>query len=110
MIHDGRTNQYKFIWNNKEITLRPLTPSQIVIDNMQKIEVKVENGRGKEQKSVIPQKVSESHKLQLNGKRKNEGEKKLVMIATKFDLREMRDDPTLMHFVLLYKDVLLSTT
>lgn len=58
---------------------------------------------------MILQKVSESHKPKPSGKRKNEGEQKLVMVATKSDLREMRDDPTLMHFVLLYKDALLST-
>lgn len=109
VIHKGRTNQHKFMWNNKEVILRLLTPSQIVNDNIQKIEAQVKSERGSDQKSVILQKVSESHKLKPSGKRKNEGEQKLVMVATKSDLRAMRDDSTLMHFVLLYKDALLFT-
>ena len=64
------------MWNNKEVVLRPLTPSQIVNDNMQKIEAQVEGERGRDPKSVISQKVSESHKPKPSGKRKTEGEHK----------------------------------
>ena len=31
--HDGRTNYYSFNWNNKYLVLRPMTPSQIIVDN-----------------------------------------------------------------------------
>lgn len=61
-----------------------------------------------EQKSVIHKSVSESHKPKQSGKKKSEGER-LVMLATKSEMREMRDDPTMLHFVLLYKDALIST-
>lgn len=45
--------------------------------------------------------MSESHKTNMCGKRKHEGDK-LVMLAIKLEMRENLD---LVHFVLLYKHV-----
>ncbi len=106
--HDGCANQYKLRWKEKDIVLRPMTPSQIINENCQKLEVVVQSDKKREQKIVIHKSVSESHKPKQNGKKKSEGEK-LVMLATKSEMREMRDDPTMLHFVLLYKDALIST-
>jgi len=91
------------------VILRPLTPTQIVNDSAQKIEVRVESTKDRERKSVIPHSVSESHQPNSSGKRKSEGGKKLVMLATKSDVRDMRADPNLMYFVLLYKDALVTS-
>ena len=53
--------------------------------------------------------MSECHKPNTSGKnRENEG-KRRVMIATKSEMREMRNNPHMMYFVLLYKDTILST-
>jgi len=91
------------------VILQPLTPTQIVNDSAQKIEVRVESTKDRERKSVIPHSVTESHQPNSSRKRKSEGGKKLVMLATKSDVREMRANPNLMYFVLLYKDALITT-
>ena len=43
----------------------------------------------------------------MSGKREHEG-RKVVMIATKSEMREMRENPNMTHFVLLYKDAILT--
>lgn len=81
-----------------------MKPSQIIADNMQKI--------AKAQKEKT---MSEPHKLVSGSHKPNERDKKkdgggmLVMLATKFEMREMRRDPKKLHFVLVCKDVLIST-
>ena len=57
-----------------------------------------------------PLSVSESHQPNLSGKKKSEGAKKLVMLATKSDLREFREDPTLVPIVLMCKGEILVST
>ena len=54
-----------------------------------------------------PPSVSESHKPNSSGKKKSEGETSLVMLATKSDLREFREDPTLVPLVLMCKGEIL---
>ena len=44
----------------------------------------------------------------MSGKREHE-RKRVVMIATKSEMREMRENPNMTHFVLLYKDAILTT-
>jgi hypothetical protein len=51
--------------------------------------------------------VSESHKQNLSGKKKCEGVKSLVVLATKSDLREFREDPTDVPPVLMCKGEIL---
>jgi len=51
--------------------------------------------------------VIECHKLNLREKKKGEGEY-LVMLATKSKMREVRNNPEQVLFVLVYKDILLS--
>jgi len=58
--------------------------------------------------SVIHNSVSECHKPNLREKKKGEGEH-LVMLATKSEMREVRNNPEQVLFVLVYKDILIST-
>ena len=106
-IHDGYDNTYAFKWQGKGVKLLPMTPAQIVAANKQK---KAREGEGgKKNSSVVPSPMSECHKPNTSGKnRENEG-KRRVMIATKSEMREMRNNPHMMYFVLLYKDTILST-
>ncbi|XP_062203773.1 uncharacterized protein LOC133905969 [Phragmites australis] len=112
VLHEGRDNTYAFKCQGKGINLLPMTPNQIIAAaNMQrKIEVKKisEDQHEKRKVTVIHKSVSEGHKTSLNGKRKSE-KHKLVMIATKSEMKEVRDNPKMVHFVLLYKDAMLST-
>ena len=94
-VHDGRTNRYTFRWNNMDVIWKPLTPQQIVNSSMQKIDMHVESAHERE-----------NH---LSSNKKREGEKNLVMLATKSEMIEFSKDPNLVHVVLLYKDALLST-
>jgi hypothetical protein len=51
--------------------------------------------------------VSESHKPNLSGKKKCEGVNFLVVLATKSDLREFREDPIVVPLVLMCKGKIL---
>lgn len=104
IYHDGHTNCYKFKWSSTDVILYPLTPIEIVNVNKKKVKVKIESTPNR----VILPSVSESHKPQLSGKKKSEGDKCLVMLATKSEMRAFCENPNLVHFVLLYKDALFS--
>ena len=40
--HNGRANTYHLNWHGTDITMRPMTPQQIVNESRQKIEVNLE--------------------------------------------------------------------
>ena len=42
-MHDGLSNFYSFKWNNKKFVLRPMTPSQIIVDNAKALDRKQED-------------------------------------------------------------------
>jgi hypothetical protein len=89
--------------------LKPMTPQQIIAEHLQKSsEVKVESEKEREKKnlSAISKSVSESQMPNLSDKNKRAGEN-LVMLATKFEMREVRNNPTQVLIVLVYKDTLL---
>lgn len=83
VYHDGHTNCCKFKWSSKDVILYLLTPTEIVNADEKKVEVIIESTPNRE----IPPSVSESHKSKLSGKKKSEGEKGLVMLATKSEMR-----------------------
>ena len=80
-----------------------MTPSQIHAEFQQR--KLAENESKKKEKSDFHTSVSESHKPNMRGKSKSEGEKSLVMLATKSEKRAFCENPNLVHFVRLYKDV-----
>jgi len=106
VVHDGFENTHAFKWQGKGIKLLPMTPAQIMAANMQK--KLSESEREKKNTSAVPKSVSERHKPNMSGKREHE-RKWFVMIATKSEMREMRENPNMTHFVLLYKDAILTT-
>ena len=77
-----------------------MTPSQVIADNSKAL------ARAQEAKStsdmrgerVIHQNESERHKPNMSEKMKS------VLLATKSELREVQDNPTMMHYVLICKD------
>ena len=87
-----------------------MTPQQIMVEHLQKkTEISTASRGGEEQKklSAIHNSVSECYKPNSRDKRKEEGEH-LVMLATKSELREVRNNPYQVLFVLVNKDVLIS--
>ncbi|KAK1648002.1 hypothetical protein QYE76_065807 [Lolium multiflorum] len=100
--HDGRSNTYTFKVNDKKFELRPITPSQIIGDNVKALARAQQHKQHGELRGegVIHLKESERHKP-------NMGEIKSVLIATKSELREEQDIPyTIRHHVLI--DVFLN--
>ena len=87
-----------------------MTPQQIMAEHLQK-QTKispVSEGREEQKKwSGIHNSVSECHKPNSRDKKKGEGEH-LVMLATKSELREVRNNPDQVLFVLMCKDILIS--
>jgi len=108
--HCGRTNQYTLDLKGKKFVLKPMMPQQIMAEHLQKqTEISPASEGREEQKklSAIHNSVSECHKPNLRDKKKGEGEH-LVMLATKSELREVRNNPDQVLFVLMCKDILIS--
>jgi hypothetical protein len=104
-VHDGYANTHAFKWHGKGVKLLPMSPTQVIAANMQK--KMSESERKKKDISVVHKSVSESHNPNMSGKRKNE-RKSMVIVATKSEMRKMRENPNTTHFVLLYKDTILT--
>jgi len=108
--HCGRANQYTLDLKGRKFVLKPMTPQQIMAEHLQKkTEISTTSRGGEEQKklSAIHNSVSECYKPNSKDKKKEEGEH-LVMLATKSELREVRNNPYQVLFVLVNKDVLIS--
>jgi len=108
--HCGGTNQFTINLKGKKFVLNPMTPQPIIAEHLQKKSeiVPVSREEGEQKKlSPIHNSVSESHKPNLREKKRGEREH-LVMLATKSELREVRNNPDQVLFVLVYKDILIS--
>jgi hypothetical protein len=77
------------------------------------LEVKAQSEKEKEKEmSALHKSVSESHKPNMRDKKKG-GEKKkgegenLIMMATKSELRDVRNNPNQVFVIIVYKDTLL---
>jgi hypothetical protein len=104
-VHDGYANAHAFKWHEKGVKLLPMSPTQVIATNMQK--KMSESERKKKDTSVVHKSVCESHNPNMSGKRNNE-RKSMVVVATKSEMRKMRENPNTTHFVLLYKDTILT--
>ena len=104
VIHDGRANTYQLNWHNKNIILRPMIPQQIVNESRQKIEVNLEKESERHEKSENNISVGEN-KNRPSGNSK--GVSLLTMLATKDDLREFSEDPSLVPIMLMHKGEIL---
>ena len=109
-LHCGRTNQYTIKWKGKNLVLKPMTPQQLLAEHLQKsseVQIESEKEREKNNMSALHKSVSESHKPNVRDKKKREGNN-LIMLATKSEMRDVRNIPNQTLIVLLYKDTLLS--
>jgi hypothetical protein len=107
--HCGRSNRYTINWKGKEMILKPMTPQQIIVEYLQKsfvVKVESEKEREKNNLSAISKSGSESHMPNFSDKNKRAGEN-LVMITTKSEMRDVRNNPTEVLIVLVYKDTLV---
>jgi hypothetical protein len=103
----GRTNKLAFMYKGERISLLPLTPKEILKDDLKRKQRESENHlrvTHKNSEGVFPKpnKTPQPQTTKTNGK---EG---LVMMARKGDLKEL-SEPNATFFVLLYKENFLST-
>ena len=109
-LHCGRTNQYTIKWKGKNLVLKPMTPQQLLAEHLQKSsEVQIESEKEREKKNMnaLHKSMSESHKPNERDKKKRE-ENNLIMLATKSEMRDVRNNPSQVLVVLVYKDTLIS--
>ena len=94
--HNGRANTYHLEFKGKKINLQPMSPQQIVNESHQKTEVNIAQPPAREN--------SMSDNITKIAR-----ETSLLILATKEDTKEFREDPTAMPLVLMYKgEVLVS--
>ncbi|KAK1664786.1 hypothetical protein QYE76_052945 [Lolium multiflorum] len=98
-IHDGYSNAYTFTVKDKKFELRPMTPSQIIADNVKALARAQQLTHHSELRGegATHQKESERHKPYMS-------ERKSVLLATKSEWREVQENPsTTLHYVLICK-------
>ncbi|KAK1649012.1 hypothetical protein QYE76_066817 [Lolium multiflorum] len=98
-IHDGYSNAYTFKVKDKKFELRPMTPSQIIADNAKALARAQHHTHHSELRGegATHQKESERHHPHMS-------ERKSVLLATKSEWREVKDNPsTTIHYVLICK-------
>jgi hypothetical protein len=103
----GRTNKLSFLYKGERISLLPLTPEEILKDDLKKKQRESENHLRlihKNSKGEFPK----PNKNPLPPITKTPRKEGLVMMIRKGDLKEL-SEPNAMFFVLQYKDTLLST-
>ena len=103
----GRTNKLSFVYKGERISLLPLTPEEILKDDLKKKQRESENHlrvTHKNSEEEFPQ-PNKTPQLQRTQKLGTQG---LVMMARKGDLKEL-SEPNAKFFVLLYKDTLFAS-
>ncbi|XP_025791792.1 uncharacterized protein LOC112872973, partial [Panicum hallii] len=108
-VHFGRSNKYTFIHNDKKVVLVPLSPEEIHTSDMAR-KKREESDKRKLSETPNPSKGESSNpsshiKPHANPKQPRHTE---CLFVSKSDLREVRNT-TAPFFVLLHKEVLLST-
>ncbi|KAK1681405.1 hypothetical protein QYE76_042253 [Lolium multiflorum] len=104
-IHDGFSNAYTFKVKDKKFELRPMTPSQIIADNAKALARAQHHIHHSELRGegATHQKESERHHPHMS-------ERKSVLLATKSEWREVKDNPsTTIHYVLICKGLSAET-
>ena len=98
----GRTNKLSFMYKGEQISLLPLTPKEILKDDLKRKQRESESHlrvTHKNSERVFPKPNKTPH-LQRTKTTRKEG---LVMMARKGDLKEL-SEPNATFFVLLYKE------
>jgi hypothetical protein len=107
VLHNGRTNTYHLEFKGRKINLQSMSPQHIVNESCQKTKVNLEHENERVARRDTITSVSESHPATPRDPHKSERVNSLVLLATKEDMREFREDPTAMPLVLMYKGEIL---
>ena len=104
----GRTNKLSFVYKRERISLLPLTPEEILKDDLKKKQRESENHfkvthKNSEEEFPQPDKTPQLQRTQKLGKQG------LVMTAKKGDLKQL-SEPNATFFVILYKKIFFPLT
>ncbi|KAK1650599.1 hypothetical protein QYE76_068404 [Lolium multiflorum] len=98
-IHDGYSNAYTFKVKDKKFELRPMTPSQIIADNAKALARAQQHSHHSELRGE-----GATHQIESERHQPHMSERKSVLLATKSEWREVKDNPsTTLHYVLICK-------
>ncbi|KAK1648292.1 hypothetical protein QYE76_066097 [Lolium multiflorum] len=98
-IHDGYSNAYTFKVKDKKFELRPMTPSQIIADNAKALARAQQHSHHSELRGE-----GATHQMESERHQPHMSERKSVLLATKSEWREVKDNPsTTLHYVLICK-------
>ncbi|KAK1616807.1 hypothetical protein QYE76_022324 [Lolium multiflorum] len=98
-IHDGYSNAYTFKVKDKKFELRPMTPNQIIADNAKALARAQHHTHHSELRGE-----GATHKKESERNHPHMSERKSVLLATKSEWREVKDNPsTTIHYVLICK-------
>ena len=97
--HDGRTNIYNFKWKDKNFVLRPMSPSQIIADNAKTLARTQEEAK---QRELSGERATHLHVSESQKPNKSVNLKS-VLLATKREMRELHENPSINHYVLICK-------
>jgi hypothetical protein len=107
VLHNGRTNTYHLEFKGRKINLQPMSPQHIANESRQKTEVNLEHENERVARRETITSVSERHPTTSRVPHQSERMNSLVLLATKEEMREFREDPTAMPLVLMYKGEIL---
>src|SRR3954467_9717232 len=97
-MNGGHSNVYSFKVHDKTFVLKPMTPSQIIANNAKAL-VRAQEEKTQSEKSerVTHQTEREHHKPNMS------------LLTTKSEMREIQENPTQLHYVLICKGCFLAT-
>jgi hypothetical protein len=107
VLHNGRANTYHLEFKGRKTNLQPMSPQHIVNESRQKTEVNLEHENERVSRRETITSVSESHLATPRVPHQSERVNSLVLLATKEDMRECREDPMAMPLVRMYKGEIL---
>src|SRR3954453_8135824 len=91
-LHDGHRNVYSFKVHDKTFILKPMTPNQIIADNAKAlVRAQEEKTQSETSERVTHQTERERHKPNMS------------ILTTKSEMREIQENPTQLHYVLICK-------
>ena len=109
-MHHGRTNQYSFVHNGKKLVLHPMSPQDIMKDEIARARKLNTKEHVKSENQIVAKELEQHKKRNTKSVHDKKNEIKLkgsCFLATKSDLEEI-DTCTTICYALVCKETLFS--
>ena len=109
-LHHGRTNQYLFLHKEKKIVLHPISPNDILRDELARANKEKKKKHAESENQFVAKDFVQHKERQSNSAHERKDEIKLkgaCLFASKSDLNELLDGSTVCY-ALICKDALFS--